>query len=381
MPPIVILGTGLAGYTLAKEIRKRDRDVPLRLVTADDGSAYSKPMLSNALGRGRTAEQLIMASAAHMAARLDARIDTGTRVTAIDRSARQVDTDKGTLDYSKLVLATGADPVRLAIDGDGADDILSINDLDDYRRFRERLAEDDGLVILGGGLIGCEFANDLVAGGHTVTVVDPAAEPLGRLLPEAGARHLQKALSEAGVQWQLGKTASTVDREKNGCHVTLSDGTVLHADLVLSAVGLRPRTGLATMAGLPTARGIQVDRRLQTADPDIFALGDCAEVDGLVLPFVTPLMHGARALAATLTGTPAPVVYPAMPVVVKTPACPVVVAPPAPGTEGEWRVEQTGAGTLARFEQAGGVLAGFALTGDAVSQKQRLTRELPPLLA
>ena len=380
MAPLTVLGTGLAGYTLAREIRKRDREVPLRLVTADDGSAYSKPMLSNALARGKTPEQLVTASAADMAAQLDARIDTHTRALAIDPAARRLRTDRDEDAFSQLVLAVGADPVRPDLAGDGAGEVLSVNDLDDYRHFRQRLAADGRVLILGAGLIGCEFANDLAASGHAVTLVDPAPQALGRLLPAAGARQLEAALSELGVQWRLGLTAGRVDRAGSGYRVTLSDGSRVEAGLVLSAIGLQPRTALAADAGLATGRGIEVDRWLRSSDARVFALGDCAQVEGLVLPFVMPLMQGARALAATLTGTPTAVRLPAMPVVVKTPACPVVVAPPPPGAQGEWRIEATADGVLARFEQPDGRLAGFALTGTAVAQKQRLSRELPPLL-
>ncbi len=380
MAPLTILGTGLAGYTLAKEIRKLDAGLPLRLVTADDGSAYSKPMLSTALARGKTPDELVMASAADMARQLDARIDTRTRVLSIDPAGRRLHTDHGDGAFSQLVLAIGADPIRPQLAGDGADDVLSVNDLDDYRRFRQRLDADGRVLILGAGLIGCEFANDLAASGHAVTLVDPAPQALGRLLPAAGARQLEQALSELGVQWRFGSTAERVDRAGQGYRVTLADGSRLDAGLVLSAIGLRPRTALAAAAGLATGRGIEVDRWLRSSDDQVFALGDCAQVEGLVLPFVMPLMQGARALAATLTGSPTAVRLPAMPVVVKTPACPVVVAPPPPGAEGEWRVEESADGVLARFERPDGSLAGFALTGAAVAQKQRLTRELPPLL-
>ena len=111
--------------------------------------------------------------------------------------------------------------------------------------------------------------------------------------------------------------------------MTLSDHRVLSVDAVLSSVGLRPRTGLAERAGIAVKRGIVVDRYLATNAPDVYALGDCAEVEGLVLPFVMPIMHAARALAKTLCGEPTRLTYPAMPIVVKTTAYPVVVAPPA----------------------------------------------------
>ncbi|HEX6007220.1 MAG TPA: FAD-dependent oxidoreductase, partial [Burkholderiales bacterium] len=158
-------------------------------------------------------------------------------------------------------------------------------------------------------------------------------------------------------------------------------GETLQADLVLSAIGLKPKTDLAHAAGLSIRGGIIVDRTLATSDPSIHALGDCAEVDGRVLPFVMPIMHAARALAATLAGKPTPVAYPAMPVLVKTPACPTIVAPPPPGAAGEWVVEHSADGVKSLYRDRAGKLLGFALNGAATAERAKLARELPAVLA
>ena len=171
-----------------------------------------------------------------------------------------------------------------------------------------------------------------------------------------------------------------MDRHDNALVLRLSDGTTIVADAVLSAVGLRPNLDLARKAGIATRRGIVVDRYLEASTPGVFALGDCAEVEGLVLPFVMPIMQAARALAKTLSGTRTAVSYPAMPVVVKTPAHAVVVAPPSPGGEGHWEVTVTEQGARAVYRDGQGRLLGFALTGAAVAEKQSLTKELPPWL-
>ncbi|MBP6355469.1 MAG: FAD-dependent oxidoreductase, partial [Nitrosomonas sp.] len=152
------------------------------------------------------------------------------------------------------------------------------------------------------------------------------------------------------------------------------------SDIVLSAVGLRPRTQLAEAAGIQINRGILVNRLLQTQCLNIYALGDCAEVEGKILPFVMPITHAARALAATLAGNPTPVVYPAMPVMVKTPACPTVVSPPDLGAIGEWQVETDEDGVKALFKDEAGNLLGFALLGVATKEKNNLTPQLPFIL-
>ncbi|MBI5461498.1 MAG: FAD-dependent oxidoreductase [Gammaproteobacteria bacterium] len=381
MQPIVIVGTGLAGYTVAREFRKLDSDTPLVLISADAGGFYSKPMLSNAFAQGKTAATLVTASAEQMAEQLRAEILPHTQITAIDRATKRVYVDHGERRYAKLVLALGADPLRLPLQGDAVADVLSVNDVQDYARFRHAIEDKRRIAILGGGLIGCEFANDLVTAGYQVSVIDIATHPLGRLVPEAVGTCVRDALSALGVDWHFGVSASTVDKTSDGLRIGFNDGSSLTTDVVLSAVGLRPRAQLAAAAGLNVNRGIVADRYLTTSDPAIYALGDCVEVAGLVLPFVMPLMQGARALAKTLAGAPTPVSYPAMPVVVKTPACPLVIAPPTLGAAGAWDIQVDTDGVRALLREPNGVLLGFALAGAACAEKQALTKQLLPALA
>jgi rubredoxin---NAD+ reductase len=379
MDPLVIVGSGLAGYTLAREWRKLDPLAPLTILSRDDGSFYSKPMLSNALASAKTAAQIVNASAEQMAVQLNARIIAATEVEDLDTANRILHAGGEPIRYSKLVLALGADPIAVPLEGDAADEVMRVNDLASYARFREAIQGKRSVALLGAGLIGCEFANDLVSKGYAVHVIDPAPQPLGRLLPEAAAARVRLALQAYGVHWHLGTTARAVTRAASGLRVDLADGTTLLVDAVLSAIGLRPRTRLAQRAGLKTNRGIITDRLLQTSVADVYALGDCAEVDGQTLPYVMPIMHAARALAKTLTGAQTAVVYPAMPVVVKTPAVPVVVCPP-PARPGVWNVHQDAAGMEARFEDESGTLLGYALVGAATARKQALTKLIPPVL-
>lgn len=382
MAPIVILGSGLAGYTVAREFRKLDAATPLVIVTRDDGAVYSKPMLSNALAGGRSAAALASADAAAAAGQLNATVLARREVAAIDVAARTLALDDGErLEYAKLVLALGADPIRVPLEGDAAGAVMQVNDLQDYARFREAIERAGHVTILGAGLIGCEFANDLLAGGRKVDVIDPAAWPLGRLVPERMGRAFAAKLAAAGVGLHLGTTATAVERRDGGLRVRLADASTIDTDAVLSAIGLRPRTQLAQAAGLAVNRGIVVDRQLRTSAPEVYALGDCAEVAGLVLPFVMPLMNAARALAKTLVGDPTDLRYPAMPVVVKTPAAPLTVSPPAAGATGEWRFAEGDDGSLeATFVDSQDKLLGFALLGGAPAARQALTKRLPAVL-
>lgn len=382
MHPIIIVGSGLAGYTLAREYRKLAPDAPLCLITADSGHAYSKPMLSTAFAKRKAPEQLIMSPAARAPQELNARIVTETPVSKLSPERRQLILETGEeLVYRELVLALGADTLKPRLKGDAAGDVRYVNDLDDYANLRTALVGAKHVVILGAGLVGCEFANDLCLGGYRVSVVAPEMAPLSRLLPENAGCAVRNSLGEAGIEWHLGRLAVSVAHSGGHLAVELDDGATLHADVIISAVGLTPRTELARQAGLAVNKGIVVDRFLRSSDGNIYALGDCAEVEGHSLMFVNPLTAGARALAQTLAGRPTPVSYPAMPVVVKTSACPVVSAPPAPGLGGEWFYEGEGKDLCARFLDGSGSLQGFALTGERVHQRLELTRQLPPLMA
>ncbi|HET9665079.1 MAG TPA: FAD-dependent oxidoreductase [Burkholderiales bacterium] len=378
--PIVIIGSGLAGYNVARELRKLDREAPLAIITADGGEFYSKPTLSNALASGKAPAAIALNTAEQMATQLDATIRTRTRVTAIEPGLHRIRLGDDALGYTRLVLALGAGQIRLPIAGNAADRILTVNSLDDYTCFRSALEGKRCVAIIGAGLIGCEFANDLAASGHRVECIDIAAQALPRLLPAAGASFLQEKLSAIGVKWHLGTTVISAERSGDAIAITLANGVSLAADLVLSAIGLKPNVDLAQAAGLAVRRGILVDRALASSTEGIHALGDCAEVEGKVLPFVMPIMHAARALAATLAGKHALVTYPAMPVLVKTPACPTIVAPPADGAAGEWLVERTADGVKALYLDSAGKLLGFALNGGATAERAKLARDLPAVL-
>ncbi|MEO6698123.1 MAG: FAD-dependent oxidoreductase [Paraperlucidibaca sp.] len=385
MRPLVILGTGLAGYTLAREFRKLNSDRPLLILSQDDGRSYSKPMLSNALAKGKTPDALAMASPETMAEQLNAEVRVASAVSHIDASEKTLTVNGETLAYEDLVLAVGADVFRPPLAGNAGDSVLSVNDLGDYAVFRNKLGESaKRVLIIGGGLIGCEFANDLAASGHSVTVVEPMGRPLPTLLPERASQAVEAGLQGLGVCFLYGANVTAADHAGEVIRVSLADGRHAEADIVLSAIGLRPRVGLAEVAGLTVARGICVDRHLRSSNANIYAIGDCAEVDGKVLMYVLPLMASARALAKTLNGDETVVSYPAMPVQIKTPICPIVVSPVAPGTDGAWAVEANENNVKASFMSKDGRLLGFALTGSFATDmktKMELARALPPILA
>lgn len=388
MQPIIIVGSGMAGYTLAREFRKLNAEQALVMICSDDAVNYAKPTLSNALVGKKAPEQIALGDAEKMSAQLNMQIIHHATVTSISADQHQLtytkDGQAENLIYSKLILAVGANPIRLAISGDGADDIHVVNSLIDYREFRSKLdlKQDKRVVILGAGLIGCEFANDLQNTGHQATVIDLAPQPLGRLLPEHVAHAFQQNLEETGIQFALSTTVDRVSKNSDESYtVTLANGQSFTADVVLSAVGLQPNTSVAQEAGIHTSRGIVTNTLMETNKTDIYALGDCAEVNGLLLPYVMPIMQQARALAKTLSGENTQVHYPAMPVAVKTPAAPLTVLPVPQGVEATWETEELDDGMIAKALDQETTLRGFVLLGPtAAKQRLTLTKLVPDLI-
>ena len=380
MHPIVIIGSGMAGYTVAREFRKLSPEHELVMICADDAANYAKPTLSNAFAGNKAPEQIALGDATKMATQLNLRIEADTWVQDIHAEHPEIILEKNgtttTQPYSKLVLAVGANPIRLAIAGDGSEDIHEVNSLIDYRNFREKLAtrKDKRVVILGAGLIGCEFANDLLHSQYDVTVIDLAAQPLGRLLPAHVAQAFQTNLEQAGIKFALSTTVEKVVKINDGDDyaVTLANGQTLVADIVLSAIGLQPNLALAKAADIQTGRGILTNGFLETNQSDIYAVGDCAEVNGTLLPYVMPIMQQARALAKTLSGQTTAVHYSAIPVAVKTPAAPLTVLPAPIDVEVTWQTEEFEDGMLAKATDSQDTLRGFVLLG-ATASKQRLT--------
>ena len=375
MTEILIIGSGLGGYTLARELRKLLPASPLRMITADGGEFYAKPKLSNGFALGEDAEALISKPAADMEASLKMAVDVRTSVTSIDCTARKVEADGRDLPWSALVLALGASQRRLAFTGDAEDEVMTVNSLDDYRHFRRRVADLNEVVLIGSGLIGCEFANDLLNAGRRVQLVAPDDWPLQTLVPEEIGRRLQRELGALGAVWHLGTTVASIDRDEGKLSFGLANGERIVADAVLSAAGLVPNTALALEAGIECGSGLITDAKLATSAEGVYALGDCAEIDGLVQPYVMPIMHSARALAATLADTPTAVRFPVMPVIVKTPAFPVSAVVP-PKIEGLWEVSGDDSGMKALFRTSEGKLKGFAVAGAANAEKRALAEEL-----
>ncbi|MCQ4143158.1 FAD-dependent oxidoreductase [Vogesella sp. AC12] len=355
--PLVIIGSGHAGYTLARAFRQLDTSTPVIILTQDGGEQYPKPQLSHGFGRQMAAEQLVQQHATAVVAELKIMVRPNTLVTAIDFDARLVHAGDARIPYSDLVLAVGAEPFVPAIRGDAVQDILTLNNLEQYRRYFAQLERSERVLVIGGGLIGTEIAHD-IARHKQVTLVDIGSRLLERLVPEVVSQRLHHAM--APVTMRFGTAVDRIDRAATGYHVKLSNGETLSVDAVICAAGLKPRLELA--GGLATGRGITVDRYLRTSQANVYALGDCAEIEGQILPYLQPITLSARALASTLAGTPQPVRFGPLPVAVKTPHYPIQLAGVTHGPALDWQISEGDDG-LTALAHRDSKLVGYVTTG------------------
>lgn len=364
---VVIIGSGIAGWTLAERLRERDPERAITLITADDGCIYPKPALSMAIGQGRCADDLIEQSGPDKAEELGITLQANTRVMGIKAKDKRLLTAKGNVKYGELVLALGASQRRRAFEGNAADDILRVNDLASYRRMRDKLSAGfRHVTLIGAGLIGVEFAEDLHAGGHRVTLLDLGEQLLGRLAPAPVAERLLNALKPHGIEFRPGVSLVAVDHDGEGYRASLTDGEALSTDVVISAMGLVPNIDLAKKAGLQVNRGIHADPAdMRTSDPHIFAIGDCAEVEGRSYFYIEPIKRQAEAAAAAICGESEPFARRPTSIRVKTPSLALNLCPPdlSVADLGGWRMDQAKDEACRMNFLAHGKLAGYALSG------------------
>lgn len=374
-PSIVVVGSGLAGFGVLRELRKLSPDAKLTMVTLEDGHFYSKPALSTALAKGKAPDTLVTTPGDKIAAQLKLDARAGRAAEAIDREGKVLLTTGGPVPYDALILATGALPVQPPIAGIAVHRAIAINQLDHYSRFRKELGAGARVLIIGSGLVGTEFANDLVTTGYRPIVVDMLQLPLAQLVPPDVGAKVRDALESAGVEWRLGRKITALNYKTGaaGYVATLDDGEDIEADLVLSAVGLRPNVALAAEAGLEIGAGIKVNDFGQTSDPHIFAIGDCAEYPHGLSAYVTPIMAAARGIAPSALGTRTEIRFPPLSVQVKTSLMPINVLPPSRTADGAWRaLEDDARGSKHIYVDTTGIVRGYVLTQDKCEQRMEM---------
>ena len=371
---ILIVGSGFAARQLVKSLRKLDDNVPISLIAADSCDEYNKPELSHVISQHQSAEALTRQTAGSFAEQYRVTVHPNTRITALDSLQKTLSSDERYWHYDKLVLAMGASAIVPPVPGH--QHMLTLNSQQEYRCSETLLLKAQQVLILGGGLIGCELAMDMCRAGKRVTLVDKACSLMSALMPVEASSGLQHRLQQMGVELVFNQQLTAVEQRENGIHVTLSNQRELLVDAVVSAIGLQPNIALAQQANLQVNRGIQVDRSLQTSAQDVYALGDCAEIEGQLMPFLLPIQFSATTLAKNLLGTADTVKFPAMLVKVKTPDLPLHLAGETQRQDLIWSISVDPQGMIAKGWDQQQQLRAFIVSADHMKQAFSLLKVL-----
>lgn len=378
-PGILIVGSGFAARQLVKNLRRLNSDVPIRLIAADSCDEYNKPELSHVISQNQTADALTRQTCGSFAEQFQLTLHPNTRITDIDTQHKRVCSGEQSWQYDKLVLAVGASAIVPPVTGNEL--MLTLNSQQEYRDGELTLLQAQRVLILGGGLIGCELAMDMCRAGKQVTLVDRSGSLLSALMPIEASSRLQHCLQQMGVEVLLNQQLSALIQQDGSIQATLGNGRQLSVDAAIASVGLRPNVGLARQANLQVDRGIRVNNRLQTSQIDVYALGDCAEIDGQLLPFLQPIQFSAMALAKNLLGAEEGVKLPAMLVKVKTPNLPLHLAGETHRQDLSWNIVAEQQGMIAKGFDRQQQLRAFIVSEDHMKLAFGLLKELNALTA
>ena len=303
-PRLVVIGNGMAGCRAVEDILKRDPDrYQIAIFGAEPRVNYNRIMLSPVLAGEKAFGDIVINDAAWYRDN-GITLHSGRAVLAIDRDRKVVAAEGGLeVAYDKLILATGSDPIRLPLPGADLKGVVTFRDLDDVEAMVSAADAGGEAVVIGGGLLGLEAAYGLARRGMKATVVHLMDVLMERQLDSAAGFLLTEALTERGVETVLSaQSEEIVGLGGKVAGLRLMDGRTLPCSLLVMAVGIRPNAALAKASGLSTGRGVIVDDSMRTADPDIYAVGECAEHRGVAYGLVAPIWDMCRTLAAALTG-------------------------------------------------------------------------------
>jgi nitrite reductase (NADH) large subunit len=297
---LVMIGNGMAGVRTLEELLKLAPDLyDITVFGAEPHPNYNRILLSPVLAGEQTFEEIVL-NDLNWYAQNNIKLLLGRKVIRIDRKKRLVIADDGSeAEYDRLLIATGSNPFILPIPGKDLQGVIGYRDIADTQMMMDTAKTHKHAVVIGGGLLGLEAANGLKLRGMDVTVVHIGDWLLERQLDVTAGRLLQKSLEDRGLKFLLPKhTAELLDNgEGRVCAVKFKDGEVIPADLVVMAAGIRPNSELAEQSGIACNRGILVNDTLQTYDPRVYAIGECANHRGIAYGLVAPLFEQAKVCA------------------------------------------------------------------------------------
>lgn len=300
---LVVVGAGMAALKLLEELKAAcPGRYNVTVAGAEPEPAYNRVLLSSLLAGEASDEDVRLKDRAWYGAS-GFRLFTGAPAQAIDRAAKRVTLRDGrVLAYDKLVIATGSEAIRLPLPGAHLPQALVFRDRLDAMRMQALAGAGKRAVVIGGGLLGLEAAYGLAKLGCETTVVHLADRLMERQLDARGAATLRRALEAKGLGFALSASSVRITGETGVTGLELASGETLSADMVVMAVGVRPNVALAKAADVAVNRAIVIDDGMASSDPDVFAIGECAEHRGSVYGLVAPAYEQAKALAARLAG-------------------------------------------------------------------------------
>ena len=299
---LVVVGNGMAPGRLLEHLFDASEDFDVTIFNAEPRVNYDRIMLSPVLSGEKSYEDIIIHGDDWYKSH-GVTLHKGAKVSGIDREAKTVTSENGiTESYDKLVIATGSNPFIIPCPGHELPGVLAYRDLDDTEAMMAAAKKGGNAVVIGGGLLGLEAAAGLKMQGMDVTVLHLMPTLMERQLDTAAGYLLEKELESRGIDIRCKSNTKQILGADKVEGVELDDGTVIHCDLVVMAVGIRPNVSLAQDAGLEVNRGIVTTASMQTSDPDIYSVGECAEVSGMVYGLVAPLYQMAKVAASHIAG-------------------------------------------------------------------------------
>jgi nitrite reductase (NADH) large subunit len=301
--PLVVIGNGMAAARFADELSRRALGrYAVAVIGAEPRLAYNRVLLSSVLAGEVPSSDIELKPSAWWRDR-GITLRYGCRASAIDTQARNVTLADGeSLAFSRLVLATGSQPIRPAIPGMNLPGVITFRDINDIWTIWHRAGSDDRVVVIGGGLLGLEAAYGVAKSGARVTLLHLMDRLMERQLDAHAARMLQRAVEQKGIEVILNADTAEITGHGRVEGVTLKDGRTIEADAVVVAIGIRPSADLAREAGIAVKLGIVVDDRLETSVSGVHAIGECAEHRGICYGLVEPAHEQARVLSERLAG-------------------------------------------------------------------------------
>ncbi|KPB02008.1 nitrite reductase large subunit NirB [Ahrensia marina] len=298
---LVVIGNGMAPGRMLEHLFEKAPDAyDVTIFNAEPRVNYDRIMLSPVLSGEKSFEDIIIHGDGWYIEH-GVMLYKGHKVVGIDRKAKTVTSEHGEIaEYDKLVIATGSAPFIIPVPGHDLPGVLTYRDLDDVDAMLLAAQSRGKAVVIGGGLLGLEAAAGLKERGMDVTVIHLMPNLMERQLDPAAGYLLERAFEERGIKVITSASTKRITGDTRVESIELEDGTVIPATLVVMAVGIRPNGALAKEAGLSVNRGIVVSDSMQTSDPDIFAVGECAEINGNVYGLVAPLYQMAEVAAGHL---------------------------------------------------------------------------------